>query len=81
MVVPNGRLRKGRIHQIIGGGVLALQEILGAELAVRLHDQHLGVIQFQIGDLIGKVSIGVIPEDQLPHIAHEFPVELVRNLF
>ena len=81
VVIPNGRLRKGRIDKIIRGSVYALQKVFRIELVVRRKVQNLGIFQFQRVNILGKLRIVVIPEDQLPHVPGKLRVELICDLF
>ena len=81
VVIPNSRLRKGSIDKVVGVPVYALQKVFRIELVIRRKVQHLGVFQFQRVNIIGKLRIVIIPEDQLPHISGKLCVKLVRYLF
>ena len=81
VVIPNGRLRKGGIDKIVRGSVYALQKVFRIELVVRRKVQHLGIFQFQRVNILGKLRIVVIPEDQLPHVSGKLRVELICDLF
>ena len=80
MVILCLRFRKGRIDQIVGGGIHPFQKIFGIKLVVRFEMVHLRVSQMQRVDVPGEVAAVVIPEDQLPGFVGEFGVQKIFNL-
>ena len=74
MIVLDVRLGEGGINQIAGGGVHPLQEILCVKLVVRLQVVHLRPGQIQGVDILRKVTVVVVPEDQLADVSGELGV-------
>ena len=81
MVLTNGRLRKRSVHQIIRCGVYTLQEVFRIELIIRFQMQHFGIYQIHCVYIVHKLSVGIIPKDQLANFTGKLAIQFVCNLF
>ena len=81
VVVLYGRLGKGGIDKIALLLVHALQKVFDIKLIVRLEMQNLGVFQRQSVHILFEFGVGIVPKDELPHLARKFTVQFVGDLF
>ena len=81
MVFTDVRLGEGSVDQVICGRVLPLQEYLRLELVVLPKVIYLRVVQLQRIHVLGKLTLRVVPEDELADVAGKAFVQLIRDLF